>query len=189
MNRETGLRFEIARDPAVRSLYYALRQREYLRIWGVPGFGEQDCFDDQGEIVVAIEGGRVVGGGRLSMSWPRWRHRLPLEGPEFDLLVAMPRLESHVYGEFSRHVVDATADNPRAVSHGLALHLFRAAAVRGVEIGLSISPAVTVRINRMHARRARVEFEELESVGPIEKDGFAMHLCVYTKLGRALRQG
>ncbi|MEZ5353887.1 MAG: hypothetical protein R2762_14715 [Bryobacteraceae bacterium] len=186
MNTSTNLRFEITSDPALLSLYFALREREYLRIWGVPGLGSPDQFDESGEIVVALDAGRVVGGGRLTMSWPGWRLPMPLEGPEFELRTFLPDLDRHVYAEYSRHVVDAKSENRMAVSHGLALHLFRASAVRGVEIAFSISPKPTMVINRRHARRAGVGFQEFAGAGPLVKDGIEMHLCGYTNLTAAL---
>ncbi|MEZ5403877.1 MAG: hypothetical protein R2729_29625 [Bryobacteraceae bacterium] len=189
MEHETKLRFELASTPALRALYYALRGREYLKHWGVPGMETPDVFDESGEIVVALEGESVVGGGRLNLSPPESAPALPLESGGVRLRASLPEVDwaRTVAAEFSRHAVDSTSSNQRAISTGLAEALFGLAAERCVDLGFSMCPAPVVRINRMHARRAGVVFHEYDVRLP-SRHGIEMHLCGYTGLAAALKE-
>lgn len=54
-----------AEDPALRGAAYALRHAVFVVEQGVPVELERDALDDEAFHVVALEGGRCVGTGRL----------------------------------------------------------------------------------------------------------------------------
>lgn len=62
-----SVEFKVSRDPQRLDEYYALRERCYRAELGLAGFdGSEEDQDRQGQILLAIQGGRCVGGARIS---------------------------------------------------------------------------------------------------------------------------
>jgi hypothetical protein len=62
------VKIQITKDPELLQQYYDLREREYIREWGFVGYsGQEDEFDRKGNIVLAIEDGKVIAGLRVSI--------------------------------------------------------------------------------------------------------------------------
>lgn len=76
-----SIEFKISRDPQLLSQYYALREHYFREELGIPDFdGSEDEMDRQGQIFLAIQDGRVVGGARISAQLPAqgYHHELDL---------------------------------------------------------------------------------------------------------------
>jgi N-acyl-L-homoserine lactone synthetase len=63
--------FKLSRDPRLLEQYYELRQQCFRKELGIPDFdGSEDEQDREGQILVAIQDGRVIGGARISPNVP-----------------------------------------------------------------------------------------------------------------------
>ena len=62
-----SIEFKLTRDPRLLQQYYALREQCYREELGLPDFdGAEEREDRQGNILLAIQGGRCIGGARIS---------------------------------------------------------------------------------------------------------------------------
>ncbi len=61
------IQFEVSRDPRLLEQYYALREQCFRTDLGIPDFdGSEEERDRQGQILIAHEDGKVIGGVRIS---------------------------------------------------------------------------------------------------------------------------
>ena len=66
-----SIQFSISRDPQLLEQYYTLREQCFRDELGIPDFdGSEDEMDRQGQIFLAVQNGRVVGGARISAHLP-----------------------------------------------------------------------------------------------------------------------
>lgn len=62
-----SIEFKVSREPTQLGQYYSLRERCFRRELGLPDFdGSEEPQDRQGIILLALDGGRCVGGARIS---------------------------------------------------------------------------------------------------------------------------
>ncbi|HKD04320.1 MAG TPA: hypothetical protein VKB79_00335 [Bryobacteraceae bacterium] len=181
-------------DDRARFLEYVeLRRRAYSEEyrWLPAEFGTEDETDCHSLIAVALSGGAVAAGARLTISSPHDNQLLPLEEGGFRLKDYLPtrefRLDINPYGEISRMAVDPSLARGFEGSAGVGDMLCGAAARLGLDVVFSICPEKPARINAMNARRRGVPFrryEELETVFGVE-----MWLCAFSGLRSAYSAG
>ena len=62
-----SIEFKLTRDPRLLEQYYALREQCFREELGLPDFdGSEEHDDRQGQILLAVQGGRCIGGARIS---------------------------------------------------------------------------------------------------------------------------
>ncbi len=62
-----SIEFKLTRDPQLLEQYYALREQCFREELGLPDFdGSEEKEDRQGQILLAIQDGRCIGGARIS---------------------------------------------------------------------------------------------------------------------------
>jgi N-acyl-L-homoserine lactone synthetase len=62
-----SIEFKLTRDPKLLEQYYALREQCFREELGLPDFdGSEEKEDRQGQILLAIQDGRCIGGARIS---------------------------------------------------------------------------------------------------------------------------
>ena len=62
-----SIEFKLTRDPELLQQYYALREQCFRAELGLPDFdGSEDDHDRQGQILLAVQDGRCIGGVRIS---------------------------------------------------------------------------------------------------------------------------
>jgi hypothetical protein len=181
------VQFFPTQDPALLAQYFELRGRVYRRHYHTltEDFGRREEADERSQIVVGFDG-RVVSGGRITISRPGDHQRMPMEEAGFTLGCAFPEfgLDSRPYAEFSRVAVDPAYANGRRCGLGLIEALARRAAHSGVDLVFSICPEPMVRLNAINARKLRVRFRTFSKVpNPF---GIPMTLCAYDGLIQAL---
>lgn len=69
------IEFKLSRDPLLLEQYYKLRERCFREELGITDFdGSEDEMDRQGQIFLAIENGRCIGGARISSQLSAQEH-------------------------------------------------------------------------------------------------------------------
>jgi N-acyl-L-homoserine lactone synthetase len=62
-----SIEFKLTRDPGLLEQYYTLREQCFREELGIPDFDGSEEYDDrQGQILVAVQDGRCIGGARIS---------------------------------------------------------------------------------------------------------------------------
>jgi hypothetical protein len=77
-----SIEFKLTRDPQLLEQYYALREKCFQEDLGISDFdGSEDDSDRQGQIFLAIQDGRCIGGARISRQLPKqgYHHELNLQ--------------------------------------------------------------------------------------------------------------
>ena len=174
---ETSDREQIAR-------YVELRRRVYLKEYPFlsADFGLADETDKLSRIVIAAQGGVVVGGARLTISTPQRPQMLPLEEKDFDLKSCEALkdlgLDRKPYGEISRMAASPQSAHGFEISSGLAYALASLAAHLGLDVVFSICPAKPARINRINAAKLGIGFRKYQDLPTVF--GVDMVLCAFT---------
>jgi hypothetical protein len=174
---ETTDREQIAR-------YVELRRRVYLMEYPFlsADFGLADETDNLSRIVIAAQGGTVVGGARLTISTPQRPQMLPLEEKDFDLKSCEALkdlgLDRKPYGEISRMAASPESAHGFEISSGLAYALASLAAHEGLDVVFSICPAKPARINRINAAKLGIGFRKYHDLPTVF--GVDMALCAFT---------
>jgi hypothetical protein len=177
-------------DRELFAKYVELRRRAYFKEypWLPANFGFEDEADRASLIVIAMRGGMVAGGARLTISRPECPRRLPLE-EAFSLgsceFLRDLNLDRKPYGEISRMAADPECARGFEVSSGLGDALCSAAAREGLGIIFCICPEKPARINHFNARKRGIGFRKYQEVPTVF--GVHMWLCVFTGLQRVYR--
>jgi hypothetical protein len=100
---KTNITLGFTKDPSLLEQYYKIRGDMYALELGLDDFPrEKDRHDDNSDILILEEDGKVVGGVRLVIKRPD--SLLPMESKGFILEEILPELnlQNVTYGEFSR---------------------------------------------------------------------------------------
>ena len=113
-----SLEFKITRDPLVLEHYYQLRERCFRDELGLSGFdGSEDEQDRRSRILVALQGGRCIGGVRISprVTLTSQAHQLGLDKERccmWERFAIAPVIRTlDVFREFSHHLVNTSRDS------------------------------------------------------------------------------
>ncbi len=186
MKNEANFEFLETTDPLALSRYVELRRRVFRGAyeWLPEDFGGLDEYDLASRIVLATHDGdgRVVGGGRLTISFPSCPVKLPLEKSANVSLLACDYLQHLAlsvspYAEISRMAVDPSCAHGRKVSFGLGDKLCEVAAAAGIDTVFCICPDGPARLNEWNAKRRGVTFRKYRSVAT--DFGHEMWLCAF----------
>lgn len=170
------------REPEFLEQYVALRSRMYLSHYPhLPSnFGHLEPDDVLGDVVLAIDSDRVVGGARLNYSTPDCRRRLPMESDTFNLGDVFPDLDAKPYAEISRLAVSIQAATDGSLNMMLARELCCVAARQGIDTLFSMCPPAVVRINRRNANHCGIGFQHCSRLAIPNPFAMSMTLCIYT---------
>ena len=100
--------FEFTRDEGLLQQYCILREEMFKKVWDLSHFkAQKDKIDDISHIIVAKQGLQCVGGGRITLSTPAARQKLPMEGSDFTLESGLHdlKLSECSYAEVTRIAV------------------------------------------------------------------------------------
>jgi hypothetical protein len=190
------LQFFLTKNSALLVQYFELRHRVFCAHYPTltEDFGRPEEADRWSHIVVGYDG-RVVAGGRITISWPERPRRMPMEEAGFRLPFALagaalagsvPRfeLDHQPYAEFSRVTVesDPVYTSGRRCGLGLIRALAHATAAFGVDLVFSMCPAPMVRMNAINSRKLGVKFHPFPEISVPNPFGIPMILCAYTGL-------
>jgi hypothetical protein len=144
------IEYEFTTDPGYIHQYCILREEMFKKVWDLSHFSAQkDEIDDNSHILVARQGLHCVGGGRLTLTAPNHRRRLPMEGGDFNLLDAMPQfdLAGKSYAEITRIAVLSEYSKDNVIAE-LIDRLILKIMEEGGEYLFLISPASMTRNHR-----------------------------------------
>jgi hypothetical protein len=179
------IQFFLTQDHGLLAQYYELRSRVYRRHYPQlrEDFGREEITDHHSHIVVGFEG-RVVAGGRITISRPEQPRLLPMEDAGFRLseTVNLHGLRLDTYAEFSRVAVDPDYARGRQASLGLIQKLAHTAAGFGIDLVFSICPEPQVRWNAVNSRKCGVSFRIFPEIAVPNPFGIPMTLCAYAGL-------
>ena len=142
--------YEFTRDPGYLHQYYLLREKMYIRTWGLKNFeAPEDEYDRQSHIIIARRGNHVVGGGRLTVAGPRKETLLPLEDEDFRLKDLFPEmgLEYCKYAELSRMAVEPEFHGGECTK-ALFEHMYRKLSALKVAYWFALAPSPSARMYR-----------------------------------------
>jgi hypothetical protein len=164
--------YEITRDPGLLHQYYLLRDNLFIHLWGMEkGEATEDAFDTESDIVIARVGRHCIGGGRLTVSKPRGRKALPMEGEGFTLAEALPMLEKETYGEVSRFAILPELQNS-AENMELSCQLMTQAADKGVHYLFMLAPARTVAQHNKAASLLGLKWQVRSDIEIADREAF-----------------
>lgn len=125
-----SIEFEVSRNPRILAEYYALRERCFREELGLANFdGSEDEQDRQGQILLAIQDGRCIGGARISPHVPLQSKidQLNLEPDTccmWERFVFDPAVRSvHLIRDFCAHLIDASRAS--GYNHAMVLSSLR----------------------------------------------------------------
>jgi hypothetical protein len=109
------IEFKISRDPQLLSQYYALREQCFRKELKLPDFdGSEEESDRQGQIFLAVQDGRCVGGARISsrLVAQEYHHELDLQ-PEtscvWERSILDPTIRTtKIFRDFCYHLVESS---------------------------------------------------------------------------------
>jgi hypothetical protein len=181
------LQFFLTKNSTLLVQYFELRRRVFLAHYPTltEDFGRPEEADRWSHIVVGYDG-RVVAGGRITISWPESPRRMPMEEAGFCLAESVPsfELDHQPYAEFSRVTVesDPVYTSGRRCGLGLIRALAHATAGFGVDLVFSMCPPPMVRMNAINSRKLGVKFHPFPEISVPNPFGIPMILCAYTGL-------
>jgi hypothetical protein len=181
------LQFFLTKNSTLLVQYFELRRRVFRAHYPTltEDFGRPEEADRWSHIVVGYDG-RVVAGGRITISWPESPRRMPMEEAGFRLAETVPsfELDHQPYAEFSRVTVesDPVYTSGRRCGLGLIRALAHATAGFGVDLVFSMCPPPMVRMNAINSRKLGVKFHPFPEISVPNPFGIPMILCAYTGL-------
>jgi hypothetical protein len=185
------IQFFVTNNHALLAQYCELRNRVYRRHYPhlAEDFGHEEAMDRHSHIVVGCEG-RVVAGGRITVSRPDRPQPMPMEEAGLRLAEAVPqfRLDRERYSEFSRVAVDPAYAEGHRAGLGLILEMAYTTARLGVDLVFSICPDPQVRWNAANSRKVGVRFHVFPDIMIPTPFRIHMTLCAYTGLIQAERR-
>jgi N-acyl-L-homoserine lactone synthetase len=153
--------FKLSSDPHLLEQYYQLRQQCFRQELGIPDFdGSEDEHDREGQILLAIEDGRVVCGIRISPNVPAQQH---LE--ELDLQVNSCCM-------WERFVVDPAVRSIQLIRDFCA-HLIEFSRLSGFQHALVLSSLRNARFYRQCHTALGIGFKIHRNVPNFAQGAFA----------------
>ena len=142
-----SIEFKLSRAPEMLEQYYDLRQHCFRQELGIPDFdGSEDELDRQGQIFLAIQGDRVIGGARISA-------RLPVQDyhQELDLIPQTCCM-------WERSFLDPAERSPQLFRE-FCVHLVGATRMLGYQYAMILSSLRNARFYRQCHSSMGIDFQ------------------------------
>lgn len=153
--------YELCEDARLLDQYYQLREASYRRELGIPDFdGSEQPEDREGQIVLALENGRCIGGARISP-------RVAVINQAREL-----GLTPDACCMWERFVLDPTLRTVQMARDFLA-HLIEASRDSGYNHALVLSSRINARFYRQCHSALGVGFQIHKAVPDCAKGSFA----------------
>jgi hypothetical protein len=139
--------YEFTRDAGYLHQYFRLREEMFMRIWGLNNFnGAKDPYDDHSEIVIARIGNLVIGGCRMTFTYPNDHKKLPMEKDDFNLREQAPELfaAGRPIVEISRLAILPEYQNSMVMLE-VCRDMLKLAVEKRAAYGVSIAPVALAR--------------------------------------------
>lgn len=178
----SDLVYEFTRDPGYLHQYYLLREKMYIKVWGLTHFeAPEDEYDRNSHIIVVRRGNHVVGGGRLTVSGPRKETLLPLEDENFRLRDLFPelKLEHNKYAEFSRMAIETEFQDGQCTV-AMFEQVRRKLIALNVPHLFAMAPLPSVRLYRKACKSIGLNLVARQDIAIPERDGHeGIRMCMY----------
>lgn len=141
------IEFELCRDTSLLEQYYRLREQCFRKELALPEFnGAEDELDRQGQIVIARQGNRCIGGARIS--------------PEVPYANQLKELQLHPAAccIWERFVVDPAARSIQLI-RDFCTQLIRVSRNSGYHYALVLSSLRNARLYRQHHSALGIGFQ------------------------------
>lgn len=176
-NKNYKISAEFTQEEALLQQYFAIREKVYVEAFNLTDFSTHyDDYDyqDYTHILVIRNGGRVIGGARLTIHHKGTSVKLPMEGEGFLLSDIFPQLmlEDKTYAEVTRLAIMPEFRGYRTIATNVLGLLFTKAVSRNADYMLSVAPAVQSRNNRRHFTQLGYKTETCHDIQIPNKEAY-----------------